>query len=179
MFDEKQIQSYKSIKAPADLRQKVMASCDNTEKVTKFPIRKTIYGLAPLAACMLLLVSVMLFGNAKPLMLSVGTTTLSEESVALPRVTESVAENAAYGLRVASLEPEQYTVELTGSLEMEVINADGLAVITEDGSVKWTVDVPKDDMVYKLSLLAEGKDYMVILRYNAQSGNFSIQYEAK
>ena len=179
MFDEKQIQSYKSIKAPADLRQKVMISCDNTEKVTKFPVRKTIYGLVPLAACMLLLVSVILFGNAKPLILNVGTTTLSNESVALPRVTEGVAENVAYGLRVASLEPEQYTVALTGSQEMEVINADGLAVLTEDGSVNWTVNVPMEDMVYKLTLLAEGKNYEVILRYNAQSGNFSIQYEAE
>lgn len=175
MFDDKQIQSYKNITAPADLRQKVMTACENTGKVTKFPVRKTIYGLAPLAACMLMLISVLLFGHTEPLVLSAGNTILSSESVALPYV----AENVAYGLRVASLEPAKYTVALTGNQKLEVVSADGLAVLAEDGSVQWTVNVPNEDMVYKLTLLAEGKDYVVILRYYAQSGNFSIQYDAE
>lgn len=179
MFDDKQIQSYKSINAPADLRQKVMTACENTDKVTKFPVRKTIYGLSTLAACMLLVISIVMFGNSQPLMLNAGGTTLSDESVALPYVAEGMAENVAYGLRVASLEPAQYTVELTGNQEMEVAGADGLAVLTEEGSIQWTVNVPNEDMVYKLSFLAEGKTYEVSLRYNAQSGIFSIRYEAE
>lgn len=179
MFDEKQIQSYKSITASADLRQKVMTACENTGKVTKFPVRKTIYGLSTLAACMLLVIVIVMFGNAQPLMLNVGGTTLSDESVALPPVAEAMAENVAYGLRVASLEPAQYTVELTSNQELEVASADGLAVLTEEGSIKWTVNVPNEDMVYELSLFAEGDTYVVFLRYNMQSGMFTIRYEAE
>ncbi len=177
MFDEKQIQSYKSITASADLRQKVMTACEAPQKVTRFPARQTIYGLASLAACMLLVISVMLFGDTEPLLLSAGNTVLSSESVALPRATEGVAENVAYGLRVASLEPESYTVTLTGNQKLEVISADGLAVLAEDGSIHWTVNVPYEDMVYKLTLLAEEEAYEVTLRYNTQNGSFSIQYK--
>lgn len=179
MFDEKQIQSYKSIAASADLRQKVMTACEGTGKVTKFPVQKTIYGLAPLAACMLLVISIVMFGNSQPLILNAGGTTLSSENVALPYVAEGMAENVAYGLRVASLEPEQYTVELTGNQEMKVMSADGLAVLTEEGSIQWTVNVPNEDMVYELILLADGDTYTVFLRYNMQSGSFSIRYEAQ
>lgn len=179
MFDEKQIQSYKSITASADLRQKVMTACENTDKVTKFPVRKTIYGLSTLAACMLLVISIVMFGNTQPLMLNAGGKTLSSEGVALPYVAEGMAENAAYGLRVASLEPEQYTVKLTGNQEMEVASADGLAVLTEEGSIQWTVNVPNEDMVYELILLADGDTYAVFLRYNMQSGIFTIRYEAQ
>ncbi len=175
MFDDKQIQSYKSITASADLRQKVMTACEGTGKVTQFPVRKTIYGLSTLAACMLLVVSVLLFGNADPLMLSAGGTTLSSEGVALPYV----AENMAYGLRTVSLEPAQYTVELTANQELEIREADGLAVLTEEGSIQWTVNVPNEDMVYELILLADGDMYEVFLRYNMQNGSFSIRYEAK
>lgn len=179
MFDEKQIQSYKSITASADLRQKVMTACEGTGKVIKFPVRKTIYGLSTLVAAMLLVISIVMFGNARPLTLNAGGTTLSSESVALPYVAEGMAENVAYGLRVASLEPEQYTVELTGNQEMKVASADGLAVLTEEGSVQWTVNVPNEDTVYELILLAEGNTYAVFLRYNMQSGIFTICYETQ
>ncbi len=177
MFDNTQIQSYKSITAPADLRQKVMTSCESTEKGKKFPVQKTIYGLAPLAACLLLVFSISMFDKGEPLMLSAGDIPLNGESATLPYMAESVAENAVYGLRVASLEPEKYAVTLIGNQEMEIVIADGLAVPAEDGSIQWTVIVPNEDMVYKLTLLAEGKDYVVTLRYNVQSGNFSIQYD--
>lgn len=179
MFDDKQIQSYKSITASADLRQKVMTACESTDKVTKFPVRKTIYGLASLVAGVLLVISIAMFGNAQPLMLNAGGTTLSSEGMALPYAAEGMAENVAYGLRVASLEPAQYTVELAGNQEMEVASADGLAVLTEEGSIQWTVNVPNEDMVYELILLAEGDTYTVFLRYNRQSGIFTIRYEAQ
>lgn len=183
MFDDSQIQSYKSINAPADLRQKVITACEESQKVSKFPVRKTIYGLAPVAACMFLMIMVLMPRTFEPLMLRAGNTTLGSESVTLSPVAEAlvgnVPEPAAYGVRMASLEPVQYTVTLTGNQELEVTHADGFAAVTEDGSICWTVTVPNEDMVYKLTLLAEGEAYEVLLRYDVQSGSYSMQYEAK
>ena len=183
MFDDTQIQSYKSINAPAHLRQKVMTACEESQKVIKFPVRKTIYGLAPLAACMLLMIVLFMPKVTEPLMLRAGNTSLSSESVTLPNIAENmvgnVAEPAAYGVRMISLEPVEHTVTLTGNQEMEVVDADGLTVVAEDGSICWTVHVPNEDMVFKLTLLAEGENYEVILRYTAEDGSYSMQYEAK
>ncbi len=173
MFDDTQVQSYKSITAPADLRQKVMTACENTGKVRHFSVPKILYGVAPVAACLLLLLPMLMFGKADPLMLNVGSTALSSESVALP----PVAVSAAYGLRTASPEPQQYTVTLIGNQDMEVVSADGLAVTDEEGNISWTVNVPNETMVYELILLAEGKTYEVSLGYNATNGNFSVCYK--
>lgn len=175
MFDDTQVQSYKSITAPADLRQKVMTACENTGKVKHFYVPKTIYGVAPVAACLLLLIPLLMFGKADPLMLNAGSTALSSESVTLP----PVAVSAAYGLRTASLEPQQYTVMLNGNQDMEVVSADGLAVMDEEGNISWTVNVPNEEMVYELILLADGKSYEVFLRYNNADGSFSARYEAQ
>lgn len=173
MFDDTQIQSYKSITAPADLRQKVMTACENTGKVRHFSVPKIMYGVAPVAACLLLLVPILMFGKADPLMLNVGSTALSSESVTLP----PVAMCAAYGLRTASLEPQQYTVTLTGNQDMEVVSADGLVVTDEEGNISWTVNVPNETMVYELILLAEGETYEVSLRYSVADGSFSVCYK--
>lgn len=173
MFDDTQVQSYKSITAPADLRQKVMTACESTGKVRHFSVPKAIYGVAPVAACLLLLIPLLMFGKAEPLLLNVGSTAISSEDTTLPPVGMC----AAYGLRTASLEPQQYTVTLTGNQDMEVVSADGLAVTDEEGNISWTVNVPMEEMVYQLILLADGENYEVSLRYHVADGSFSVCYK--
>lgn len=181
MFDEKQINSYNCITAPADLRQKVLTACENTTPVKTFPVRQTLYRVAPLAACLLLFVSVLALNRSEPLMLQAGDTRLSTVSTQLSSTAEpaSVAEPAAYGLRTCSPEPMQYTVTLTGNQSVEILSADGSASLDKDGNIIWTVIVPTQDMVYELFLLAGDDTYYVPLQYHAQDGSFSIRYEAQ
>ena len=181
MFDETQINSYNCITAPADLKQKVLTACETTTPVKMFPPRQTLYKVAPLAACLLLLVSVFVLNQGEPLILQAGDLQLSNVSQPLSSKLDSapVAEPASYGVRICSLEPEQYTVTLTGNQSMEILSADGSASFDEDGNIIWTVMVPTQDMVYELFLLAEDDTYYVPLRYNVQDGSFSIRYEAQ
>lgn len=181
MFNEQQVQSYNSITAPADLRQKVLTACENTAPVKKLPARQTLYRVAPLVACLLLLVSVLALNRNEPLMLYAGDIQLEESNITLPPVAEpvAVAEPASYGLRTCSLEPEQYTVTLTGSQSMEILTADGTATMDEAGNISWTVFVPTEDMVYELFLSTGDDTYYVPLQYNVQDGSFSIRYEAQ
>lgn len=181
MFDEKQINSYNCITAPADLRQRVMTACENTKTVKKPSISTTVYRLAPLAACVLLFFSVLALNRSEPLLLQAGDTQLSSESIQLPPMAEpvAIAEPAAYGMRSYSLEPAQYTVTLTVNQDVEILSADGLTTMGEDDKIIWTVDVPTNDMVYELFLFAGDATYYVTLRYHVQDGSFSIQYEAQ
>lgn len=180
MFDEKQINSYNSITAPADLRQKVLTACENTTPVKTFPVRQTLYRVAPLAACLLLFFSVASLNRNEPLMLQAGDTQLTTVSTQLPPMADPapIAEPAAYGLRTGSYEPAQYTVTLTGNQSVEILSADGSASLDEDGNIIWTVIVPNDDVVYELILLAGDDTYIVPLRYHVQDGSFSIHCEA-
>lgn len=173
MFHEAQVQSYKKITASADLKERVMDACENTNKTPYRTSRRIVYGLAPLAACLIL--AVLLLRTGEPLALTVGDTALCSEDVALPHVAEPVA----CGMRSMSLETPQYTVTLCGNQEMEVLSVDGLAETDAEGSIIWTVDVPGEDKVYKLTLLAEKDTYEVFLRYNVMTGTFYISYEAQ
>ncbi len=181
MFDEQQINSYNCITAPADLRQKVMTACENTKVVKKPSISTSVYRFAPLAACLLLLLCVALLNRSEPLLLQADDLVLSSESTQLPPMAAPapVAEPASYGMRTCSLEPVQYTVTLTVNREVEILSADGLTAFGEDGNIIWTVDVPTNDMVYELFLLAGDDTYYVPLQYHVQDGSFSIRYEAQ
>lgn len=181
MFNEKQIESYNSITAPADLKQKVLTACENTAPVKKFPTQQTLLRVAPLAACLLLLFSVFALNRSEPLVLHAGSSLLSDADTQLPSAAQPavVAGPVAYGTRTYSQEPQQYTITLTGNRSVEILSADGSASLDEEGNIIWTVIVPTNDMVYELFLLAGDNTYYVPLRYNVQDGSFSIRYEAQ
>lgn len=175
MFDEQQINSYQSITAPANLKAKVMTACEDTKTAKRFSVPSYTYKLVPLAACLLLFFSVMALNRSEPLTLHAGDLQLGDYSVQLPAESEASVSVA----RAYSLEPAQYTVTLTGNQSMEILSADGFAALNEDGSITWTIDVPTNDMVYELFLLAEDETYYVPLRYTAAADSFSISYEAQ
>ena len=175
MFHDSQVQSYKRITAPADLKQKTLAACENVSQVKTFTFPKAIYGLAPLAAC-LLLCFLLLPGNKNTdkLLLQTGDLQLSSYSETLPQAT-----SLASVPRMISAEAPQYTITLTGNQTVEIVSADGLAVLDENGNIVWTVEIPYEDTDFELYLSAGEVTYYVPLTYHAQDGSFSIRYEAK
>lgn len=179
MFDETQINSYKCITAPADLRQRVLTACENQTTVRKFPTGQALYRLAPLVACLVLIVSVFALNRNDSLMLYAGDMQLANTNQVLSPITEtgSAAEPVSYGIRTCSLEPAQYTITLTGNQDMEILSVDGIAALDETGNITWAVYIPTKDMVFELFLSTGEDTYYVPLQYHAQDGCFSIRYE--
>ncbi len=174
MFEHTQVQSYNQIKAPAELKQRVFDACAKQETPAAFSWQKATMRLAPLAACLLLLIGAFALNRGEPLLIQVQDAPLTTEYRMLP-APESAETNPM--IRTVSLEPATYTVTLSLNQNVEVISAQGEATITEDGNLEWTVDVPYEDTLFELFLQTEDGIYYVPLQYLVNYGSFSIRCE--
>ncbi len=175
MFHDSQIESYKRITAPATLRERTLTACETVSPARPPAFSKVFYGLAPLAACILLLFLVLPRNNTgNELLLQAGDLKLSTQSSVLP-----FPEDTACTPRMASTRAPQYTIILTGNQTMDILSADGHAILDENGDVVWTVEIPATDTDFGLYLETGETTYYVPLTYHAQDGSFSIRYETK
>ena len=173
MFNHTQIESYHNITAPADLKERVFQACQNTQDEASKPRVKAFYQLASLAACLILcftLLSPFLRSDSQSFYLMAGETVLDSYNVQLP----PLAQEAATWVRTISMEPRLYTVSLQTNPGVEILSADGEATLDEDGNLTWTVQVPEENMVFALTLLAGDTTYYVPLTYHVQDDSFSI-----
>ena len=175
MFEHAQVQSYNQIKAPVELKQRVFDACTKQEKVTTFSWQKATLRLAPLAACLLLLISVFALNQKDSLVIQVENTPVTTEYMALAPVTQPSDSNAL--VRTVSLEYNTYTVRLTLDQQVEAFSATGEISIAEDGTLEWTVAVPYEDTLFELFLQTEDESYYVPLQYLVNEGSFSIRCE--
>lgn len=175
MFNQTQLESYQKITAPADLKERVLGACQNTKEIKNFPIRQTLYQLAPLAACLILCFTLFVpsIRSGQPLVLKAGDTILDSYNTQLPPMSQE----AASFVRTISLEPRQYTVSLQADTDIEIISADGQAIVDEAGNITWTLDIPDEDMVFELHLRSGDATYYVPLQYHTQDGSFFIRCE--
>lgn len=174
MFEHTQVQSYNQIKAPAELRQRVFDACAKQETPTVFSWQKATMRLAPLAACLLLLIGAFALNRREPLLIQVQDAPVTSEYRMLPD-PESMEANPM--IRTISLEPATYTVTLSLNQDAEILSAQGEATITEDGNLEWTVIVPYEDTLFELFLQTEDGTYYVPLQYLVNYGSFSIRCE--
>lgn len=174
MFNQTQIESYKNITAPADLKEMVFIACQSTKDVKAFASKKNIYQLASLAACLILCFTLLLPSfqrESEPFYLLAGETVLDSYSIQLP----SPMQETASLVRTISMTPGQYTVSLQTNPNVEILSADGEATLDEYGYLTWTVTIPDRDMVFELTLCTEDDTYYVPLTYLVQDGSFSIR----
>lgn len=174
MFDSTQVQSYNQIKAPAELKQRVMEACENREAVKVFSWQKATVRLAPLAACLLLFIGVLTLNHTEPLQIQVENAPVTEEYRTLS-CPDHTGNNSL--IRTISLAPTTYTVTISLNQPVEIISAQGNATIMEDGSIEWTVTVPYEDTLFELFLQSEDGTYYVPLQYHVNNGSFSIRCE--
>ncbi len=175
MFEHTQVQSYNQIKAPDELKQRVLEACTKQEKTANFSWQKATLRLAPLAACLFLLIGVMALNQKDSLVIQVENTPVTSEYMALSPVAQPVDNNAK--VRTVSLKPNTYTVRLTLNQQVEAFSAKGEISIAEDGALEWTVEVPYEDTLFELFLQAEGGTYYVSLQYLVKISSFSIRCE--
>lgn len=176
MFEHTQVQSYNQIKAPAELKQRVFDACAKQEAPAVFSWQKATMRLAPLAACLLLLIGAFALNRREPLLIQVQDTPVTSEYRMLP-APDNVGTNPM--IRTVSLEPATYTVTLSLNQDAEILSAPGEATITEDGNLLWTVDIPCEDTLFELFLQTEDGTYYVPLQYHVKISSFSIRCEQK
>ena len=175
MFEHTQVQSYNQIKAPTELKQRVFDACAKQETPTVFSWQKATMRLAPLAACLLLLIGAFALNQKEALLIQVENVPVSSEYMMLSYVDQSRDNNAK--IRTISLEHHTYTVKLTLNQHVEAFSASGDIFITEDGILEWTVTVPYEDTLFELFLQAEDGTYYVPLQYHVNESSFSIRCE--
>lgn len=174
MFEHAQVQSYNQIKAPAELKQRVLEACTKQETATIFSWQKATLRLAPIAACLLLLIGTFALNRKDPLLIQVQDVPLTSEYRILS-ATEQAQANPM--VRTVSLEPATYTVTLSLNQAAEILSAQGEAILTESGNLEWTVTIPYEDTSFELSLQTEDETYDVSLQYLVNDGSFSIRCE--
>ena len=175
MFDSTQVQSYNQIKAPAELRQRVMTACENQETSKAFSWQRATVSLAPIAACLLLLIGVLAYRQKDPLVLQIGNIPITSEYVTLTELAHP--NNGSARARTVSLVHKTCTLSFTLNQQVQAHSVNGSVSVTEDGTLEWTVIVPDDDTLYELFLQTEEGTYYVPLQYHADNGSFTIRCE--
>ena len=177
MFSEQQIKSFQEIKAPVGLRDRVVNACNETKRTSVFSYKKVLLSFAPVAACLILCVSLFsIYGKQHaPLTLFAEGQSLSSEELFL--APDNPSSNSL--IRTASMEPKMYSLELSSGQDMEVLSGDGSYNCPDKTHVNWNISVPTEDTIYTMKI-SRGKDiYLVHLTYHAATDTFSIYYETK
>ena len=174
MFEHAQVQSYNQIKAPAELKQRVLEACAKQETATSFSWQKATLRLAPIAACLLLLIGAFALNRKDPLLIQAQDAPLTSEYRMLS-ATEQAQANPM--VRTVSLEPATYTVTLSLNQTAKILSVQGEINMAEDGTLLWTVNIPCEDTVFELFLHSEDGTYYIPLQYHVNENSFSIRCE--
>ena len=168
MFDKKTVDAYRSISAPDELKEKVMASClvEKTSEKRSFFGNMRMY--ATLAACFVLVIvfSVFAVGNFGDLSVSVYGKTLTSESMVL---SDSEIEPIAYSVEPRTLGRTNVPVELEVSGETAISVSEGMMKVydakteeelyagteftaVEDVLIHWTVDADEAAKHFEMTI---------------------------
>ncbi len=128
MFDSKEIEAYRAISAPADLRQKVLSSCTEEMKPAR-NFSRMIRTVSTLAACLVLVTcfSVMALGNFFEADAFISGEMITEEATVF---AEEEAMPLSLDARTLSHVDVPMTLEMRGKTEITV--SDGVLLILDD-----------------------------------------------
>ena len=175
MFSQEQKESFYQISAPDGLKERILNACEEANTGTAFSIRKRVLPLVPAVACLTLCLLLFAFQTRdnNTLSLFVNGQDLSSDELILHPDTEP----AVSVVRTFSVEPKQYTMELSANQDMEVVFGDGTYHSPDKTHVIWDVTIPFEDCNYTLQIRGGEKTYLIYLTYHAETGTFSIYYQ--
>ncbi len=187
MFDNKDIESYRNIKVPSDLKTKILADRraeSRGERVIggSFPARHWTRSLSAVAACFLLVVAIFTVTrmNMAPVILSYEGTTLGEAHTAIqPTVAQSVQESRGVtpaGIPLSFKLRETVQITVSGG-ELYCVSENGEEVVSlgsdtrlSDSTTLWWAVLP-GTASYELTVVAEGESTVYILELTDQAPN--------
>lgn len=193
MFDKKTVDAYQNIKAPDDLKEKILSSY----AVSKAPERrswiKNMRLISSLAACLLLAVAFSVFAirNFGEVSVSVGGKSLASEPVELSELNISPA---LYSIEPRVSYEANVPVEIRVTGETRVSVSDGTMVISdadtgtvlytgseytagEDIAILWTVSSGTDTEQFEMLIDSSKKDFVLVLNYDENTGGWTIRKE--
>lgn len=179
MFDNKELEAYRNIKVPSELKTRILADCNAENEGGKrkiggaFPSKRWIQSLSAVAACFAIAVAIfsMTRTDASIVALSYEGTTVSSERIA-------IQESAALaGMESRTVTPMGIPLSVDVRGEAEITVSDGsLYCVSEDGDqvtelgqtariqgrtdVWWSVFGSGS---YELTVTANGKDTVYVL----------------
>ncbi len=187
MFDARQTEAFRSIAAPEELRQRVLAM----EGRKQLQRKRIMMSVCSAAACLLFIAAVpLLTQNRKRIpVYNVSGLTLADEAIPLGEedasvMTASVRTSQEFTAAFSAEFPCETKLTLSeGSLELldpetgEVI-ASGMKCIAEDDvSIRWTVKA-SDDAQYALTVDSDGTIRTLWLYYDSELDTWLIRQTA-
>lgn len=193
MFDKNQKDAYLNIKAPLQLKNRVLSAahtCPTVETVKRNKnFSSVLKRLTVVAACLVLVLtaSVVIFRNGGNTSFYVDGQKLTGASVAVRTANEGLA-------RAFSLEEESVTVKVPVEMKLKgkvQINISEGAVIKDgeneptavpfeaegDLKLEWVVDSAAQGTVYTLTVKEDTVTKTLILEYGEESGGWEVRLE--
>lgn len=188
MFDQKQTEAFRSITAPEELRERILAM----EQKKPRNSRRLIMSISSAAACLLLIAAIPLFGRTpqKNPIFSVNGTTIAEEAILLSEENSGVMAASArtvqkYTAVISAEFPTDTTLAVSdGIMELTSIDSSGIIGKGEECKAKgnvlirWTVDIPTENAQYYLTADTDGKEKTFRLNYESASALWYISQTA-
>ena len=191
MFDEKEIEAYRSISAPANLRERVLSSCaEHPSARRNFPAMLRMVSSA--AACLVLVtvLSVFMVGHFGDVSVSVsGETLLPESSVSVypehgvaplsaQPIGKSITPSVSFPISFTLADKTQINVS-KGELYMENENGDMVSfgsALTADGQIQinWYVLPNEEENAFVMTLRGALKSETLILAYDEANDIWNI-----
>ena len=188
MFDNKDLEAYRNIKVPSELKTRILADCEAEATSGKrniggaFPTRNWIRSLSAVAACFVLAVAIfsMTRMNTSFVTLSYEGTTISGERTAIGEVA-SLAEYSPRSVTPAGI---PLTFDVRGKAEVAVsggslysVSKDGEEIlslgekteITGDTVIWWTVIDGSGE--HELTVTVDGKETVYVLEMTELTPN--------
>lgn len=190
MFDKKVVDAYQNIKAPDELKEKVLSSCTASKARERKSLMKNMKLLSSLAACLILAVAFSVFAmrSSGGVSVSVRGRALASEPVELSELNISPA--------LYSAEPRAFyeadvpvEVRVTGNTRISV--SDGTVQISDadtgevlftgsefttekDVLIHWIVNNVAQTEQFEMLIESHKEDFVLILSYDENTGRWTI-----
>lgn len=184
MFSENQIKAYKSISAPEELKQKVLAM-EESRKKPSFKVRNL--GVYAVAACLVIVMSLPGIFGGSDLSAKIYGAEIGSEPIAFSTANEGVAILDARTMPGVSVDIELETekdVEVTVSegtvllFDAETGQAQSDTVLRGKALTRWSIDAPEEEKTYEMALKFQGGSSSVImLEFDRTVQSWTVYYK--
>lgn len=183
MFDNKDIEAYRKISAPDELRLRIAQSCQAEIAAPRFSAAK-IRGLSAVAACLIIIACVFTFGRNDGISITVNGEELSSQEIILADVNQGIAPAAARMLPVynvpVKLDVKRQTEISVSDGMMQIFDAETGEYIASETSISTDRDIQiswelsETSAEPKMYVRDKKNSYTITLRYDEAANQRTI-----
>lgn len=163
MFHEKELEAYKSIKAPIELKGKILMASEKNVKM--FPYRQICLAVASFAV----IIGLSATWNWNHSFISIKG---NEQMISMVSETRGVPETSI-SIEITSSNKRKLTVS-DGSLVLNHSDGQKSLWVEPETELLWQLNA-QTDQEYKLSVTGWGKDKLYLLSYNQENENWVMK----